>query len=69
MTDAPPTDTLAASRKRQRTRMFAILGGVVAVGAVGYLGYNFFVSSHYVATDNAYAPRWPRSPRSSAAPS
>jgi membrane fusion protein, multidrug efflux system len=53
------TDTsapqIAAARKSQRGRMFALLGGVVAVGAVLYGAYYVLVSSKYVATDNAYA--------------
>ncbi len=55
MTDATQTDTLSATRKRQRTRLFAILGGVVVIGAVGFTGYQLLVGSHYVTTDNAYA--------------
>ena len=56
MTDTAASDTaLATSRKRQRGRMFAVLGGVVAVGAIAYGGYHFLVGANYVATDNAYA--------------
>ncbi|MBN9320412.1 MAG: HlyD family secretion protein [Caulobacterales bacterium] len=54
-TSAPKADPQAAVRKRQRSRMFAILGGVVAVAAIGYGGYQVVVGSHYVTTDNAYA--------------
>jgi len=55
MTDATQTDALSATRKRQRTRMFAVLGGVVVIGAIGFTGYQLLVGSHYVTTDNAYA--------------
>jgi membrane fusion protein (multidrug efflux system) len=54
-TSAPEAAALTATRKRQRGRMFALLGGVIAAGAIGYGAYHLLVSSKYVATDNAYA--------------
>ena len=58
MTDTPPTAAdaaIAAQRKRQRGRMFVILGAVIAVGAIGYGAWHVLVASKYVSTDNAYA--------------
>ena len=44
--------SVAASRRRRN--LLAILGAVVVVGALVWGLYWFLVSSHYVATDNAY---------------
>jgi membrane fusion protein (multidrug efflux system) len=38
----------------KRKRMFAIFGVVLALAALGYGSYWWFVGSHYVTTDNAY---------------
>jgi membrane fusion protein (multidrug efflux system) len=54
---APATaiDPIAAKRKTQRGRAFALLGGVVAIGAIGWAAYQYTVGGKYVSTDNAYA--------------
>jgi membrane fusion protein, multidrug efflux system len=64
--DAPANDDVAAipsaaegSTSRvdstsRRNRLFAIFGAVLALAAVGYGSYWWFVGSHYVSTDNAY---------------
>jgi membrane fusion protein (multidrug efflux system) len=44
----------AAKRNSQRRRLFAILGVVLVIAAVGYGLYWLLVASHYVSTDNAY---------------
>ena len=38
----------------QRKRLFGIFGAALAVAAVGYGSYWWWVKSHYVSTDNAY---------------
>ncbi|MDB5440704.1 MAG: EmrA/EmrK family multidrug efflux transporter periplasmic adaptor subunit [Caulobacteraceae bacterium] len=48
-------DPIAAKRKSQRGRAFALLGGVVAVGAIVWGVYHFTIATKYVSTDNAYA--------------
>src|SRR6266581_363782 len=64
--DAPANDDVAAipsaaegSTSRvdatsRRNRLFAIFGAVLALAAVGYGSYWWFVGSHYVSNDNAY---------------
>jgi membrane fusion protein, multidrug efflux system len=49
---AAPAPTSAAGSKRKR--LFAMLGAVVAVGAVGYGLLYVLVLSNYVSTDDAY---------------
>lgn len=39
----------------RRKRLFALLGGVIAVAAIGYGTYWGLYASHFVKTDNAYA--------------
>jgi membrane fusion protein (multidrug efflux system) len=56
---APPPQPAAtpaenAKRSTQRRRLFAILGVVLVIAAVGFLLYWLLVGSHYVSTDNAY---------------
>ncbi len=51
----PPKDPkVDAKQKRQRGRLFLILGGVVLVAAVIFLLYWLLIGSHYVSTDDAY---------------
>jgi len=38
----------------RRKRLFAALGGVIAVCAFGYGGYSYFYASRFVSTENAY---------------
>jgi membrane fusion protein (multidrug efflux system) len=62
--DAPPAETQdqakieaearAVHKRRQRIRLFSILGAVVAVAGVIWLLYWLLIGSHYVSTDNAY---------------
>jgi membrane fusion protein (multidrug efflux system) len=49
---ATPADN--AKRNTQRRRLFAILGAVLLIAAVGYFFYWLLIGSHYVSTDNAY---------------
>jgi membrane fusion protein (multidrug efflux system) len=52
---APQDDTRAKeARARRRTRLFMILGAVIAVAAVVWFLYWLLVGSHRVSTDNAY---------------
>ena len=44
----------SAKRGGQRRRLFAILGVVLVLAAVGYFFYWLLIASHYVSTDNAY---------------
>ena len=57
-TAAPPPPQAAAVKaapaRSNRKRMFALLGGVVALGAVAYGAFYVLVLSNYVSTDNAY---------------
>jgi len=52
----PPQDMPAdaANPAARRKPLFALLGGVVAVGALAYGSYWYLVASHHVSTDNAY---------------
>jgi membrane fusion protein (multidrug efflux system) len=50
---APARDSSTQAPSR-RKRLFAIFGAVVALGAIGYGSYWWFVGSRYVTTDNAY---------------
>jgi membrane fusion protein (multidrug efflux system) len=50
---APARDSSTRAPAR-RKRLFAIFGAVVALGAIGYGSYWWFVGSRYVTTDNAY---------------
>jgi membrane fusion protein (multidrug efflux system) len=61
--DDPAADTPAANDETasadaaagsKRRRLFAVLGAVIAVGALCYGSYWWSVGSHYVSTDNAY---------------
>jgi membrane fusion protein (multidrug efflux system) len=62
--DAPPAQAQdeahieaqagASRRRRQRVRLFTILGAVVAVAGVVWLLYWLLIGSHRVSTDNAY---------------
>ncbi|MFC3533632.1 HlyD family efflux transporter periplasmic adaptor subunit [Vogesella facilis] len=47
---AHPASDLSGRRKQ----LFRLLGGVVALAAIGYGSYWYLVSSHQVSTDNAY---------------
>lgn len=49
--DMPADATNPAARRKT---LFALLGGVVAVGALAYGSYWYLVASHHVSTDNAY---------------
>ena len=51
---APAVPAAAANPAARRKTLFALLGGVVAVGAVAYGSYWYLVASHHVSTDNAY---------------
>ena len=52
---APQAKPAAAPKKKSRRGLlFALLGGVVVLGAVGYGAYYVLVGSHYVSTDDAY---------------
>ncbi len=44
----------AAPPKSNRRRLFALLGAVILVGALGYVLYDVLVLSHYASTDDAY---------------
>jgi membrane fusion protein, multidrug efflux system len=48
-----PADTTRAAAAR-RTRLFSLLGGAVAIVAIGVLLYWLLVGQNYVSTDNAY---------------
>ena len=50
MADTDATPAPASPRKRA----FALFGGVLAIAAAGYLGYQWIEGSRYVETDNAY---------------
>jgi membrane fusion protein (multidrug efflux system) len=53
--DAPAIDTTPfRSQQAQRKFWLSILGGVVALGLVGYGIYWFSYAAHFVNTDNAY---------------
>ena len=62
MADADPqlpplsesAEAKAAARSAKRARLFRILGLVLAVAALGYAAYWFFIGRNNVATDNAY---------------
>ncbi len=43
-----------AEQEGRRKRLFAILGVVLVIAAIGYLLYWLLIGSHYVSTDNAY---------------
>lgn len=53
---APAQPSGARTRRAlsRRARMFLMLGGVVALGAIGYGAWWRLVTSHRVVTDNAY---------------
>ena len=50
----PAPAATAAKSSNNRGRLFAILGLVVAIGAIGWGLYWVLVGSHFVSTDNAY---------------
>ena len=50
MADTDPSRSSSTTRKRA----FTIFGGVFAVAAIGYLGYEWIEGGRYVETDNAY---------------
>ncbi|EGD59711.1 multidrug resistance transmembrane efflux pump protein [Novosphingobium nitrogenifigens DSM 19370] len=50
MADTDPSRSSSTTRKRA----FTIFGGVLAVAAIGYLGYEWIEGGRYVETDNAY---------------
>jgi membrane fusion protein (multidrug efflux system) len=50
----PPASPGRAEAARRRARLFAILGGAVAVVAVGVLLYWLLIGQYRVSTDNAY---------------
>lgn len=57
--DSQAIQTLAASEApnnpgAKRKKLFAIFAGVVAIAAIGYGSYWYFIGSRYVSTDNAY---------------
>jgi len=58
--DSQAINTLAASENADHTaaakrkKLFSIFAGVVAVVAIGYGSYWYFIGSRYVSTDNAY---------------
>lgn len=53
--DSSTADSAAPARATSRRKhLFAILGGVVALCALAYGSYWWFVGSRYVTTDNAY---------------
>jgi membrane fusion protein (multidrug efflux system) len=51
---APAAKVAPPPPKSNRKRLFAILGAVVAIGAVGYGLFYVLVLSNYVSTDDAY---------------
>jgi membrane fusion protein (multidrug efflux system) len=53
---APMAQQTAPRKKsgRTRARLFAILGFVIVVAAIGWLAYYLLIGSHYVSTDDAY---------------
>jgi membrane fusion protein (multidrug efflux system) len=54
MTEDQQTEAAQAARKSTRRKGLAVLGAVVAVGGLGWGGYEYLVASHYETTDNAY---------------
>ncbi|MBA2963580.1 MULTISPECIES: efflux RND transporter periplasmic adaptor subunit [Ramlibacter] len=54
MTDIQQTEAAQAARKSTRRKGLAVLGAAVAVGGLGWGGYEYLVASHYESTDNAY---------------
>jgi membrane fusion protein (multidrug efflux system) len=46
-----PEPPVAPSRRR---KLLAGIAGAVLLGGIGFGGYEYFVGSHYVSTDNAY---------------
>ena len=52
-TAAPDTSNASAPRSRRKPALLG-LGAVVAVAAIGWSAYEFFVASHFESTDNAY---------------
>lgn len=53
-TRAPAAADDQAPAKARRRNLLLLLGGIVAIGLVGYGAYWALVGSHYVSTDNAY---------------
>jgi membrane fusion protein (multidrug efflux system) len=51
---APAAKAAPPPPKSNRKRMFAVLGAVVAIGAIGYGLFYVLVLSNYVSTDDAY---------------
>lgn len=45
---------VAGNAPGKRKKLFTIFAGVVAVAAIGYGTYWYFIGSRYVSTDNAY---------------
>jgi len=55
--DSQAIQTIAASTDNapgKRKKLFTIFAGVIAVAAIGYGTYWYFIGSRYVTTDNAY---------------
>ncbi len=57
--DSQAVQTIAASEAAnnasgKRKKLFGIFAGVVAIAAIGYGSYWYFIGSRYVSTDNAY---------------
>lgn len=50
----PPQELNNDVPNAKRKKLFTLLGGVVALAAIGYGSYWYFIGSHYVETDNAY---------------
>ncbi|WP_034296569.1 HlyD family efflux transporter periplasmic adaptor subunit [Herbaspirillum sp. RV1423] len=44
----------AGNAGNKRKKLFTIFAGVIAVAAIGYATYWYFIGSRYVTTDNAY---------------
>ena len=51
---AQAADPARAAAARRRARLFTLLGGAVAIVAVGVLLYWLLIGQNYVSTDNAY---------------
>jgi len=50
----PSPEAIRAAAAHRRTRLFSLLGGAIAVVAVGVLLYWLLIGQYYVSTDNAY---------------
>ncbi|HKR41058.1 MAG TPA: HlyD family secretion protein, partial [Paraburkholderia sp.] len=49
-----PADSTGAEPVSKRKKLFALLGGVIAIAGLAYASYWYFIGSRYVSTDNAY---------------